>query len=163
MQYISTRNSSLRKSFSEVLLGGLAPDGGLFMPLDTRKFTNDELDELSFLNYRELTVEILNQFVSEEINKNDFEKIVDDAYQAFESKDVVNLIKLEDQRWILELFHGPTLAFKDVAMQLLGTLLNYFAQKEKTKIAVLGATSGDTGSAAISACSRYMNLSLIHI
>ena len=118
MQYISTRNSSLRKSFSEVLLGGLAPDGGLFMPLDTRKFTNDELDELSFLNYQELTVEILNQFVSEEINKNDFEKIVDDAYQAFESKDVVNLIKLEDQRWILELFHGPTLAFKDVAMQL---------------------------------------------
>ena len=158
MQYISTRNSSLRKSFSEVLLGGLAPDGGLFMPLDTRKFTNDELDELSFLNYQELTVEILNQFVSEEINKNDFEKIVDDAYQAFESKDVVNLIKLEDQRWILELFHGPTLAFKDVAMQLLGTLLNYFAQKEKTKIAVLGATSGDTGSAAISACSRYENV-----
>ena len=158
MQYISTRNSSLRKSFSEVLLGGLAPDGGLFMPLDTRKFTNDELDELSFLNYQELTVEILNQFVSEEINKNDFEKIVDGAYQAFESKDVVNLIKLEDQRWILELFHGPTLAFKDVAMQLLGTLLNYFAQKEKTKIAVLGATSGDTGSAAISACSRYENV-----
>mgnify|MGYP001192078519 FL=1 len=160
MQYISTRNSSLRKSFSEVLLGGLAPDGGLFMPLDTRKFTNDELDELSFLNYQELTVEILNQFVSEEINKNDFEKIVDDAYQAFESKDVVNLIKLEDQRWILELFHGPTLAFKDVAMQLLGTLLNYFAQKEKTKIAVLGATSGDTGSAAISACSRYENVEI---
>ena len=158
MQYISTRNSSLRKSFSEVLLGGLAPDGGLFMPLHTRKFTNDELEELSFLNYQELTVEILNQFVSEEINKNDFKKIVNDAYQAFESKDVVNLIKLEDQRWILELFHGPTLAFKDVAMQLLGTLLNYFAQKEKTKIAVLGATSGDTGSAAISACSRYENV-----
>jgi len=158
MQYISTRNSSLRKSFSEVLLGGLSPDGGLFMPLATHKFMNDELEELSFLNYQELTVEILNQFVSEEINKNDFEKIVDDAYQAFESKDVVNLIKLEDQRWILELFHGPTLAFKDVAMQLLGTLLNYFAQKEKTKIAVLGATSGDTGSAAISACSRYENV-----
>ena len=158
MQYISTRNSSLRKSFSEVLLGGLAPDGGLFMPLDTFKFTNDELKQLSFLNYQELTVEILHQFVSEEINKSDFENIVKDAYQAFEKEDVVNLIKLEDQRWILELFHGPTLAFKDVAMQLLGTLLNYFAQKEKTKIAVLGATSGDTGSAAISACSRYENV-----
>jgi len=158
MQYISTRNSSLRKSFSEVLLGGLSPDGGLFMPLATHKFTNDELEQLGFLNYQELTVEILNQFVSEEINKSDFENIVNDAYQAFESKDVVNLIKLEDQRWILELFHGPTLAFKDIAMQLLGTLLNYFAQKEKTKIAVLGATSGDTGSAAISACSRYENV-----
>ena len=158
MQYISTRNSSLRKSFSEVLLGGLAPDGGLFMPLDNRRFTNEELEDLSSLNYQELTAEILHQFVSEEINKSDFEYIVNDAYQAFENKDVVNLIKLEDQRWILELFHGPTLAFKDVAMQLLGTLLNHFAQKQETKIAVLGATSGDTGSAAISACSRYKNV-----
>ena len=127
MQYISTRNSSLRKSFSEVLLGGLAPDGGLFMPLDNRRFMNEELEDLSSLNYQELTAEILHQFVSEEINKSDFEYIVNDAYQAFENKDVVNLIKLEDQRWILELFHGPTLAFKDVAMQLLGTLLNHFA------------------------------------
>ena len=101
----------------------------------------------------------LNAKTTELVNRiHDFEYIVNDAYQAFENKDVVNLIKLEDQRWILELFHGPTLAFKDVAMQLLGTLLNHFAQKQKTKIAVLGATSGDTGSAAISACSRYKNV-----
>ena len=158
MQYISTRNSSLRKSFSEVLLGGLASDGGLFMPLETYKFTNEELKELSSLSYQELTTEILHQFVSEEINKSNFENIINDAYKAFENEDVVNLVKLEDQRWVLELFHGPTLAFKDVAMQLLGTLINYFAQKQKTKIAVLGATSGDTGSAAISACSRYENV-----
>ena len=158
MQYISTRNSSLRKSFSEVLLGGLASDGGLFMPLETCKFTNEELKDLSSLSYQELTTEILHQFVSEEINKSNFENIINDAYKAFENEDVVNLVKLEDQRWVLELFHGPTLAFKDVAMQLLGTLLNYFAQKQKTKIAVLGATSGDTGSAAISACSRYENV-----
>lgn len=158
MQYISTRNSSLRKSFSEVLLGGLASDGGLFMPLETCKFTNEELKDLSSLSYQELTTEILHPFVSEEINKSNFENIINDAYKAFENEDVVNLVKLEDQRWVLELFHGPTLAFKDVAMQLLGTLLNYFAQKQKTKIAVLGATSGDTGSAAISACSRYENV-----
>ena len=158
MQYISTRNSSLRKSFSEVLLGGLASDGGLFMPLETCKFTNEELKDLSSLSYQELTTEILHQFVSEEINKSNFENIINDAYKAFENEDVVNLVKLEDQRWVLELFHGPTLAFKDVAMQLLGTLLNYFGQKQKTKIAVLGATSGDTGSAAISACSRYENV-----
>jgi len=158
MQYTSTRNSSLRKSFSEVLLGGLASDGGLYMPLETCKFTNEELKDLSSLSYQELTSEILHQFVSEEINKNNFEIIINDAYKAFENEDVVNLVKLEDQRWVLELFHGPTLAFKDVAMQLLGTLLNYFAQKQKTKIAVLGATSGDTGSAAISACSRYENV-----
>ena len=158
MQYISTRNSSLRKSFSEVLLGGLASDGGLFMPLETYKFTNEELKELSSLSYQELTTEILHQFVSEEINKSNFENIINDAYKAFENEDVVKLVKLEDQRWVLELFHGPTLAFKDVAMQLLGTLLNHFAQQQKTKIAVLGATSGDTGSAAISACSRYQNV-----
>jgi len=158
MQYISTRNSSLRKSFSEVLLGGLAPDGGLYMPQQTLRFSIDQIENLNSLTYQELTTEILHQFVSDEITKKDFENIVNNAYQVFDSKDVVNLVKLEDQRWILELFHGPTLAFKDVAMQLLGTLLNHFAQKQETKIAVLGATSGDTGSAAISACSRYQNV-----
>lgn len=80
MQYISTRNSSLRKSFSEVLLGGLAPDGGLFMPLDNRRFTNEELEDLSSLNYQELTAEILHQFVSEEINKSDFEYFFYSSY-----------------------------------------------------------------------------------
>jgi len=158
MQYISTRNSSLRKSFSEVLLSGLAPDGGLYMPQQTLRFSIDQIENLNSLTYQELTTEILHQFVSDEITKKDFENIVNNAYQVFDSKDVVNLVKLEDQRWILELFHGPTLAFKDVAMQLLGTLLNHFAQKKETKIAVLGATSGDTGSAAISACSRYQNV-----
>ena len=158
MQYISTRNSSLRKSFSEVLLGGLAPDGGLYMPQQTLRFSMAQIENLNSLTYQEITTEILHQFVSDEINKKDFENIVNNAYQVFDSKDVVNLVKLEDQRWILELFHGPTLAFKDVAMQLLGTLLEHFAQKKETKIAVLGATSGDTGSAAISACSRYQNV-----
>ena len=158
MQYISTRNSSLRKSFSEVLLGGLAPDGGLYMPQQIHRFSIDQIENLNSLTYQEVTTEILHQFVSDEINKKDFENIVNNAYQVFDSKDVVNLVKLEDKRWILELFHGPTLAFKDVAMQLLGTLLDHFSQKNETKIAVLGATSGDTGSAAISACSRYENV-----
>ena len=158
MQYISTRNSSLRKSFSEVLLGGLAPDGGLYMPQQTHRFSIDQIENLNSLTYQEVTTEILHQFVSDEINKKDFENIVNNAYQVFDSKDVVNLVKLEDKRWILELFHGPTLAFKDIAMQLLGTLLDHFTQKNEIKIAVLGATSGDTGSAAISACSRYENV-----
>ena len=85
MQYTSTRNSSLRKSFSEVLLGGLASDGGLYMPLETCKFTNEELKDLSSLSYQELTTEILHQFVSEEINKSNFENIINDAYKAFEN------------------------------------------------------------------------------
>lgn len=158
MKYVSTRNSLLRKSFSEVLLSGLAPDGGLYVPLEINKFTLKEIDNFKNLNYQELTCEVLHQFVSNEINKEDFQKIIIDAYHSFNHEEVVNLVKLNESRWILELFHGPTLAFKDVAMQLLGNLFNHFAKIQNTKIAVLGATSGDTGSAAISACSRYENV-----
>tara|TARA_Y100000590_G_scaffold431448_1_gene546261 strand:- start:21050 stop:22441 length:1392 start_codon:yes stop_codon:yes gene_type:complete len=158
MEYVSTRNSSLRRSFSEVLLGGLAPDGGLYMPLEIQRFSLKEIDNFQSLNYQELTCEILHQFVSEEIDKEEFKRIILDAYQSFDRKEVVDLVKLNESRWILELFHGPTLAFKDVAMQLLGKMLDHFAKKQNTKIAVLGATSGDTGSAAISACSRYENV-----
>ena len=134
MQYISTRNSSLRKSFSEVLLGGLAPDGGLYMPQQTLRFSMAQIENLNSLTYQEITTEILHQFVSDEINKKDFEDIVNNAYQVFDSKDVVNLVKLEEQRWILELFHGPTLAFKDVAMQLLGNFYEYYLNNQNEKI-----------------------------
>ena len=158
MQYISTRNSALRKSFSEVLLGGLASDGGLYMPRKTQFFSMGQINDFKNLSYGGLTAQILQQFVSDEINEADFKKIVDDSYKIFDKKDVVDLVKLDEQRWILELFHGPTLAFKDVAMQLLGNLLDYFSQKQKIRLAVLGATSGDTGSSAIAACSRYENI-----
>ena len=133
MKYISTRNTSLRKSFSEVLLGGLAPDEGLYMPLEIPKFSIDQLDNFEELTYQQLTTEILYQFVSEEIDKKDFKNIVNNSYQVFDTEEVVNLVELEEQRWVLELFHGPTLAFKDIAMQLLGTLLEHFSQKHEKK------------------------------
>nr|MCS5543955.1 threonine synthase [SAR86 cluster bacterium] len=117
--------------------------------------TLEEINNFENLTYQELTTKVLYPFVSGELSLKEFKDIVGQAYQIFESEEVVNLITLEKQRWILELFHGPTLAFKDIAMQLLAALLEHFVQKEAKKVAVLGATSGDTGSAAIAAFSRY--------
>ena len=155
MQYISTRNSSLKIPFSEVLLGNLCPDGGLYMPEIIPNFKLEEINNFENLTYLELTTKVLYPFVSGELRLKEFKDIVSQAYQIFENEEIVNLITLEEQRWILELFHGPTLAFKDIAMQLLAALLEHFVQKEAKKVAVLGATSGDTGSAAIAAFSRY--------
>ena len=158
MQYQSTKNSSLRLPFDEVLLGNLAPDGGLYVPEKTPHFSLKQINDFQTLTYQELTKALLYPFVSEALKSKDFENIVRSAYEVFESEEVVKLINLENQRWILELFHGPTMAFKDIAMQLFGALLEYFVQKESIKIAVLGATSGDTGPAAIAACSRYKDV-----
>lgn len=160
MKYRSTRDSSLIKPFSEVLLGGLAPDGGLYMPHDLKTFNLEEIKSFSSLSYHELTAEILYEFVKDELSKQEFKTIISNSYQVFEDQEVVNLIELEERRWILELFHGPTLAFKDIAMQLLGGLLGYFVHRDEKKVAVLGATSGDTGSAAISAFSRQQGIDI---
>jgi threonine synthase len=158
MLYKSTRGESPIVPFSEVLLGGLAPDGGLYMPENFPKFSLKEIDTWSGLTFIEIATKVLYPFVEEEIDKQVFTKLVQEAYQSFDTDDVVNLKALGENRWVLELFHGPTLAFKDVAMQLLGVLLNHFAEERGEKIVVLGATSGDTGAAAISACSRHANV-----
>ena len=158
MLYKSTRGSSDEVPFSEVLLGGLAPDGGLYMPENFPKFSLQEIENWSELPFYQLAHKVLYPFVQEEISETVFTDLLKEAYETFDEKDVVNLHKLEENRWVLELFHGPTLAFKDVAMQLLGALLNHFAKERGEKIVVLGATSGDTGAAAISACSRHQNV-----
>ncbi len=158
MLYKSTRGESPLVPFSEVLLGGLAPDGGLYMPENFPKFSLQEIKSWSELPFYQLAHKVLYPFVEEEIDETVFSDLLREAYETFDEKDVVNLHKLEENRWVLELFHGPTLAFKDVAMQLLGVLLNHFAKEKGEKIVVLGATSGDTGAAAISACSRHQNV-----
>jgi len=158
MLYKSTRGQSSEVSFSEVLLGGLAPDGGLYMPTNIPKFSIQEINDFKDLQFHELATEILFPFVEGDIDKEVFGDLVHDTYKVFEVNDVVELVELEKNRQVLELFHGPTLAFKDVAMQLLGSLLDHFAKEQGKKIAVLGATSGDTGAAAISACSRHANV-----
>jgi threonine synthase len=158
MLYKSTRGNSPEVPFSQVLLGGLAPDGGLYMPERFPQFTKEEINSWSDLEFHQLASNILFPFVDGEIDKVTFSKLVEEAYETFDSDNVVELKEISGNRWVLELFHGPTLAFKDVAMQLLGSLLNHFAQERGEKIVVLGATSGDTGAAAISACSRHENV-----
>ena len=158
MLYKSTRGQSPEVSFSEVLLGGLAPDGGLYMPTSIPKFSIEEINDFKDLQFHELATEILFPFIEGDIDKEVFSDLVRETYKVFEVNDVVEIVELEKNRQILELFHGPTLAFKDVAMQLLGSLLDHFAKEQGKKIAVLGATSGDTGAAAISACSRHANV-----
>ena len=126
------------------------------MPEALPQFSIQEIQSWSELSFDQLASKILYPFVKEEIDKDTLD-LLKDAYSTFDEKDVVKLEKLEDNRWILELFHGPTLAFKDIAMQF-WSLLNHFARERGEKIVVLGATSGDTGAAAISACSRYENV-----
>jgi threonine synthase len=158
MLYKSTRGNSPIVSFSDVILGGLAPDGGLYMPENFPKFSEEEINSWSDLRFHQLASKILFPFVEGEIDEKVFSELVKEAYETFDALDVVELKEISENRWVLELFHGPTLAFKDVAMQLLGSLLNHFAKERGEKIAVLGATSGDTGAAAISACSRQENV-----
>ena len=158
MLYNSTRGESPIVPFSEVLLGGLAPDGGLYMPQTFPKFSIEEIESWSNLPFHQLASKILYTYVESEIDESIFLKLLEEAYTSFDEEDVVKLKEIEENHWVLELFHGPTLAFKDVAMQLLGALLNHFAKEKGEKIVVLGATSGDTGAAAISACARHENV-----
>ena len=158
MLYNSTRGESPIVPFSEVLLGGLAPDGGLYMPQTFPKFSIEEIESWSNLPFHQLASKILYTYVESEIDESIFLKLLEEAYSSFDEEDVVKLKEIEENHWVLELFHGPTLAFKDVAMQLLGALLNHFAKEKGEKIVVLGATSGDTGAAAISACARHENV-----
>ena len=158
MLYNSTRGECPVVPFSEVLLGGLAPDGGLYMPQTFPKFSIEEIESWSNLPFHKLASKILYPYVEGEIEESIFLKLLEEAYTSFDEDDVVKLKEIEDNHWVLELFHGPTLAFKDVAMQLLGALLNHFAKEKGEKIVVLGATSGDTGAAAISACARHENV-----
>ena len=158
MLYNSTRGESPIVPFSEVLLGGLAPDGGLYMPQTFPKFSIEEIESWSNLPFHQLASKILYTYVESEIDEIIFLKLLEEAYSSFDEEDVVKLKEIEENHWVLELFHGPTMAFKDVAMQLLGVLLNHFAKEKGEKIVVLGATSGDTGAAAISACARHENV-----
>ena len=150
MKYISTRNSSKEFNFSEVFIKGLADDGGLFIPKTVPKLSNEELQRFSKLNYQDLAKEIIFLFCNETIEKNELSNIIDRSYLKFREKNVIKLSDIGKNK-LLELFHGPTLAFKDIAMQFIGNLYDYQLKTIEKKINVVVATSGDTGSAAIDA------------
>jgi len=152
MKYISTRGRTPAQSFEEVLLTGLAPDGGLFVPESVPKVDRATMLSWKNLGYAELAFEIIRLYTGDSIADEDLRTIVDETYAVFSDPEVAPLHKLGEQEYVLELFHGPTLAFKDFALQLLGRLLDYFLARRQKHVAILGATSGDTGSAAMEGC-----------
>ena len=150
--YVSTRGEAVARDFESVLLAGLAPDGGLFVPQAWPQLTPAKIRSLSGLPYADTAVEVMAPFVGTSIAIADFRSLVRDAYARFDHDAVTPLVQLDERTWLMELFHGPTLAFKDVALQLLGRLFDYVLARRGSRITVVGATSGDTGSAAIEAC-----------
>jgi len=163
MKYISTRDNSKEYSFEEVFIKGLADDGGLFVPKTIKKYNKEELSALSDLSYQELAKKIIFPFIGGFMSENEFSNIVDKSYSVFRKDNAVDLIKAGDTK-ILELFHGPTLAFKDIAMQLLGNFYEHYLKKHNKNINVIVATSGDTGAAAIDAIKgkKNMNIFVLH-
>ena len=159
MEYISTRNSKETFSFKDVFLKGLAPDGGLFVPKVFPFFNNDELKELKNLSYHELATKIFLSFCSDEFKENDIREMVFNSYKDFRAIDVVEIKKMKNLN-LLELFHGPTLAFKDIAMQVIGNMYEKILEKNNIKINIIVATSGDTGAAAISAIEGRSNMKI---
>ena len=156
MKYISTRGQSPAITFSEILLGGLAPDGGLYLPESYPHFSDAELTAMRGMDYRQLAFAILSRLV-DDMPAADLKAIVDKTYvpevykhtrAGQDAADITPTLKLEDNLYLLSLSNGPTLAFKDMAMQLLGNLFEYVLAKKGQQTNILGATSGDTGSAA---------------
>ncbi len=152
MKFISTRISAPKLSFEEVVMQGLANDGGLYVPEFLPEFSSGDLAKMRKMNYCELFFAVTKEFISDEIDEKTYRAIVKKTYQNFSHEAIAPLKQLSHNIFLLELFHGPTLAFKDFALQFLGNLFEYFLSKNNQKIAIIGATSGDTGSAAIEGC-----------
>ena len=159
MKYVSTRDNSKEYNFVDVFVKGLAEDGGLYVPKSINQYSIDELDKLKNLNYNQLSVEIINQFSSDFITKDELSSLISKSYSTFREKEVVKISNVGSLK-LLELFHGPTLAFKDIAMQFIGNLYEYYLSKNDEKINIVVATSGDTGAAAIDAIKGKNNLNI---
>ena len=164
MKYQSTRSGCPEQSFEQVLLEGLASDGGLFVPVCLPSFEIEEIQSWADLSYQELALKVVTPFVGGDIPAPALRKIIYDSYAEFYHSDVAPLTMLDENEYVLELFHGPTLAFKDFALQVLGRLLDYVLKRNSQRVAILGATSGDTGSAAIEGCrhSDQVDIFILH-
>lgn len=161
MRYISTRGEAPILDFADVLLTGLARDGGLYLP---EIWPQLDLAALKGKTYADVAAEVMLPFVAGSIPDADFRQLVHAAYATFAHKEVAPLRQLGPCDWVMELFHGPTLAFKDVALQLLGRLFDYELGRRGSRTLIVGATSGDTGSAAIEACrgSEAIDIFILH-
>ena len=152
MHYVSTRGAAPVLQFDDVLLAGLARDGGLYLPEVWPRLSRSEIRDLRGLPYAELATRVMRPFIGRTIPEADFEAIVTEAYAGFGHEAVAPLKQLGHNRWLMELFHGPTLSFKDYALQVVGRLFDHVLKAKGQRVTIVGATSGDTGSAAIEAC-----------
>ncbi len=152
MRYVSTRGAAPELGFADALLAGLARDGGLYVPQSWPSLPAATFHRLSSASYEEAALEVMAPFVEPSMSRDELAPIVESTYATFDDPEVVPLRRLSDGIWLAELFHGPTLAFKDVALQLVGRLFDHELHKRGERITIVGATSGDTGSAAIEAC-----------
>lgn len=157
MRYISTRGSAPHLGFSDALLTGLATDGGLYVPVEWPALA----DLTASTSYADAAAAVMAPFVDGDIDAIAFAGMCRDAYSTFRNPDVVPLVQIDDNHWLLELFHGPTLAFKDVALQLVGRLFDHVLAERDERVTIVGATSGDTGSAAIEAMKSCANVDIV--
>lgn len=151
MRYISTRGDAPILDFQDVLLSGLARDGGLYLPESWPHFSHADIKAMRGKSYSEIAIQVMWPFVEGDIERATFESIVHEAYGTFRHAAVCPLVQTDHNLFVMELFHGPTLAFKDVAMQLIGRLMDHVLSLRDERATVVGATSGDTGGAAIDA------------
>ena len=151
MRYVSTRGRAPTLDFEGVLLAGLASDGGLYVPERWPTLARDELAAFRGRDYPDVALAIISRFTGDAVEPSTLRSIMESAYSEFGHAAVAPLAQLGPNHWLLELFHGPTLAFKDFALQVLGRLYDHVLERNNARVTIVGATSGDTGSAAIEA------------
>ena len=161
MRYISTRGEASAVGFTDAVLGGLAPDGGLYVPQTWPTFSREKIASFAGMSYAQVAAEVLGAFAGDEIAADDLRAMCEEAYATFSHKAVVPLVQIGPQTFIAELFHGPSLAFKDVAMQILARLYDHFLGRQDRRQTILCATSGDTGGAAVEAFRGAKNVRVV--
>ena len=158
MKYVSTRGEAPELAFDDVLLAGLATDGGLYVPADWPQFSASDFEAMAGLSYADIAYRVIRPFVGGAIPDDALKAMVDDAYAGFGHDAVAPIKQIGANDWLMELFHGPTLAFKDYALQLVGRMFDHVLAAKGERVTIVGATSGDTGSAAIEACRDRDNI-----
>ncbi len=157
MRYVSTRGQAPELGFADVLLAGLADDGGLFVPA-----TWPALPDLTGLHdYADIAAALMAPYVADDLPRDALDRLCRDAYATFRHPAVVPLVQIDERQWLLELFHGPTLAFKDIALQIVGRMFDHVLAERGRRITIVGATSGDTGSAAIDGVRHCENIDIV--
>ena len=152
MKYQSTRGKAPVLDFADVVLTGLARDGGLYVPESYPQFSKQQWQLLRGKPYQDVVFAVMQPFVGDTIAPDTLKALINDAYAGFHHQAIAPMVQLGHNHFLLELFHGPTLAFKDYALQLLGKLFDHLLHERGERLTIIGATSGDTGSAAIEAC-----------